>query len=83
MPEMIVVEQTGESFDSPSDYLAHQRRLEREIHRMDDAIASFKAELSSAKKEREQRVGELRTLIREAKIAARLKATTATKDGKK
>jgi hypothetical protein len=77
--DTIVVEQTGESFDSPSDYLMHQRRLEREIQRFDDAIAVFKADLSSSKKQREKAVGELRTLIREAKIAARASRKKAAK----
>lgn len=76
------VEQTGESFDSPAQYLAHQRRLEREIQRWDDSIASFKADLSSAKKTREKIVGELRTLVREAKIAARNPAKAQKKDSK-
>lgn len=80
MSDTIVVEQTGESFDSTSDYLTHQRRLEREIQRYDDAIAVFKADLSSSKKQRDKAVGELRTLIREAKIAARArKAAPAAK----
>lgn len=78
MADTIVVEQTGESFDSLADYLTHQRALERGIQRLDDALASLKGDLKAAKIDRDKAVGLLRQLIREAKIAARDHGKAAT-----
>lgn len=73
----IVIEQTGESFDTPADYLARMRATERDVQRLDGHIEGLRAELKAAKSARDKAVGELRQLAREAKLAARAQQSPA------
>jgi hypothetical protein len=77
----IVIEQTAETFDSPAEFLARMRAVERDLQRLDAHIESLRAEVKAARSAREKTVAELRQLAREAKLAAR--AAAANKDTKK
>jgi hypothetical protein len=76
----IVIEQTAETFDSPAEFLARMRAVERDMQRLDAHIEGLRAEVKAAKSAREKAGAELRQLAREAKLAARAQAN---KDPKK
>jgi len=67
--EELVNELTGEVRAAP-DYIAHLRTLERAIVRLDDTIASQKANLKQAKYARDAAVSDLRAVIREHNVVA-------------
>ena len=68
--ESIVNELTAEVM-LPRDFVSALRALERRIFRLDNVIATFKGDLKASKMEREKAIGELRSMVREAKMEAR------------
>ena len=65
--ESIVNELTGE-VRLPAEFVRELREVERAIFRLDNTIATFKADLKAAKMEREKAIGALRSMVREAKL---------------
>lgn len=82
--ESIVNELTGE-VALPRDFLAALHAVERRVFRLDNTITAQKADLKAAKVEREKAIGELRSMVREAKMhiraARRGKVQTSAQKG--
>lgn len=66
-PDVFVNEDTGETM-SLASYIADQRRIERDITRLDVAIETHKEGLKAAKDGRERAFRDLRSTIREIKF---------------
>src|SRR5436190_21286152 len=66
-PDVFVNEETGETM-SLASYVAEQRRLERDVTRLDVAIETHKEGLKAAKDGRERAIRDLRSTIREIKF---------------
>lgn len=74
--ESVVNERTG-VVEQPSEYVANLRALEVSVQRFDDDIASFKADLKTAREGREKAVAQLRSAIREGKVLPLLETEPA------
>lgn len=69
-PEIFVNESSGETL-TLDDFLAEQRRIERDMTRLDVAIETHKEALKAAKDGKEKAVRDLRATIREIKLRTR------------
>jgi hypothetical protein len=64
--EKFVNELTAEAM-TPAEFVASLRVMERAVQRLDDTIASLRAELKAAKQGRDRAVSDMRSAIREIK----------------
>lgn len=65
--ESVVNKRTGE-VEKTSEYVENLRAIEAEIAHMDDEIASVKTDLKKLREDREHKVAELRSAIREGQV---------------